>query len=241
MRYRLAIFDFDGTLADTFSWFVRQLDGVADRFGLDRVDLSELEALRGQSAQQLVERLRIPTWKLPLIARYMRKLARQENNQVRLFAGVEQVFECLAARGVKLAIVSSNAEQVVRRALGEAVARHIDHFACGASLFGKAGMFRKVLRHAQVPRDATICIGDEIRDAEAARSEGLAFGAVSWGFNHPEALRAQKPDAFFQRMEDIPALFASASFGRLASVAPRQDPVAALLEGGFGTPSRSAI
>jgi phosphoglycolate phosphatase len=239
MRYQLTIFDFDGTLADTFSWFIRQLDGVADHFGIARVDHAEIESFRGQSARQLVERLGIPTWKLPLIARHMRRLARHDNNHVRLFAGVEQVLECLAQRGVTLAIVSSNAEQVVRRTLGAAAARHVEHFACGASLFGKAGMFRKVLRRAGMAREETICIGDEIRDAEAARSEGLAFGAVAWGFNHAEALRAQKPDAFFDRIEDIPAIVAPSA--QRISLDDGKGPVVAMREPGFRGPPRPAI
>jgi mRNA-degrading endonuclease RelE of RelBE toxin-antitoxin system len=37
VRYKLAIFDFDGTLADTFPWFLRavtRLQGVSDEWRL---------------------------------------------------------------------------------------------------------------------------------------------------------------------------------------------------------------
>lgn len=33
MRYRLAIFDFDGTLADSFSWFLGVVNRLADDSG----------------------------------------------------------------------------------------------------------------------------------------------------------------------------------------------------------------
>ena len=33
-RYRLVIFDFDGTLADSFGWFLDVFDAVADRIPL---------------------------------------------------------------------------------------------------------------------------------------------------------------------------------------------------------------
>ena len=241
MGYQLAIFDFDGTLADTFSWFIRQVDGVADRFGLQRVDLDELEQMRGLSARQLIERLGIPAWKIPLIARHVRKLARSEDNQINLFAGIEQVLACLADRGVRLAIVSSNAEQVVRRALGTSATSHVDLFACGASLFGKSGMFRKVLRRIHVPHEETICIGDEIRDAEAARAAGLAFGAVSWGFNHPDVLKALKPEAFFSCVEDIPQVIAPSPRLRPALGPTRGESMAALLGAPLQRRSRSAV
>jgi phosphoglycolate phosphatase len=35
-RYDLAIFDFDGTLADRAEWFFAACDGAAARFGLRR-------------------------------------------------------------------------------------------------------------------------------------------------------------------------------------------------------------
>jgi phosphoglycolate phosphatase len=64
---------------------------------------------------------------------------------------------------------------------------------------------RRVLRRCGVRPAEAIAIGDEIRDVEAARSAGIAFGAVSWGFGRPEALAAQAPAVIFGTMDEIPA------------------------------------
>ena len=69
MSYRLAIFDFDGTLADTFPWFMRVVNTVADRFRFKRIEEHEVEHLRGCSAREIVKHLEVPPWKLPFIAR----------------------------------------------------------------------------------------------------------------------------------------------------------------------------
>lgn len=53
------------------------------------------------------------------------------------------------------------------------------------------------------PGPPQICIGDEIRDYEAARRVGLAFGAVSWGFTSPEALQALTPEAMLPSPHEI--------------------------------------
>ena len=50
-NYSLAIFDFDGTLADSFPWFISSLDQTADHFGLKRVDPNEIESLREMSSR----------------------------------------------------------------------------------------------------------------------------------------------------------------------------------------------
>jgi phosphoglycolate phosphatase len=39
MKYRLAIFDFDGTLADSFPFFVRVINQLAEQHGFKKVDL----------------------------------------------------------------------------------------------------------------------------------------------------------------------------------------------------------
>ena len=46
MRYSLIIFDLDGTLADSFPWFLGSLNSVADAFRLRRVAGDEIEPLR---------------------------------------------------------------------------------------------------------------------------------------------------------------------------------------------------
>lgn len=46
-------------------------------------------------------------------------------------------------------------------------------------------------------------IGDEIRDIEAARKAGIAFGAVTWGYATAQALQAQAPEMIFSSMNDM--------------------------------------
>ena len=46
MPHRLVIFDLDGTLVDSFPWFLRNLNGVADKFGFHRVTDDDVGMLR---------------------------------------------------------------------------------------------------------------------------------------------------------------------------------------------------
>jgi phosphoglycolate phosphatase len=197
MAYKLVILDLDGTLADTFPWFLSVLNGVADRYRFKRIEKHEVERLRGFSARQIIRHLGVPAWKLPLIARHMRSLSARDIDGLKLFDGIDTMLRSLSKADLVLAVVSSNSEENVRRLLGPGLAELIGHFACGASLFGKAAKLRKVLKASGVSPGEVICIGDEIRDYEAARRVGLAFGAVSWGFTSPEALQALTPEAVF--------------------------------------------
>jgi phosphoglycolate phosphatase len=202
MPYSLVIFDLDGTLADSFPWFQRNLNEVADRFGFRRVEEGEVESLRLASTREILSRLEVPMWKVPFIARHMRRLKTEQAASIPLFAGVETMLWKLAESGVRLALVSSDTESNVREKLGVSSALFAD-FDCAASIFGKPAKFRRVLRRSRVDAAQAIAIGDETRDIEAARAVGIACGAVTWGYAAPKALIDRKPDLVFERMEEI--------------------------------------
>jgi phosphoglycolate phosphatase len=205
LKYRLVIFDFDGTLADSFPWFQRVLNDVADKYRFRRVAPDQVEALRRMPAREILKHLGVPDWKVPLIANHMRRLKAEPAGGIALFAGVDAMLRELKAAGLMLAIVSSDAEDNVRRTLGAANAGRIDAFACGASLFGKAAKFRRVLKRTGVAPEAAIAVGDEMRDADAASDAGIAFGAVAWGYASIEALATRHPGEIFTSVEDMAA------------------------------------
>jgi phosphoglycolate phosphatase len=204
-KYKLAIFDLDGTLSDSFPWFQRVLNAVADQHRFKRVEADDVEMLRGKSSREIIRYLEVPMWRIPIIARDMRRLKSQSIDAIPLFSGVEPMLQELAQRDVTLAMVSSDTESNVRRALGRS-AELISQFGCGASLFGKAAKFKGILKRTGIAAAHAIYVGDEIRDGEAARAAGIDFGAVSWGYTTAEALQEISPDLMFERVSDISKL-----------------------------------
>jgi phosphoglycolate phosphatase len=202
-RYDLAIFDFDGTLADSAAWFRTTINHVAQRYGFRQISDAELEELKGQRTIDIIHHLGVPIWKIPFIARYLRQLVARDAHLIGLFEGVNALLSGLAEYDVAIAIVTSNSEANVRRILGEDNSRRIRDYACGASLLGKASKFHAVVKRQGASAARTIAIGDEARDIDAARKAGLAAGAVSWGYATIDLLRAHRPDYLFASMDDI--------------------------------------
>jgi len=204
-KYKLAIFDLDGTLCDSFPWFLRVVNVLADKHRFRRIEDDDLEMLRGKSSREIIRFLRMPIRRMPVIARDMRQLKSESADSIPLFAGVDLMLQELSQLGVALAVVSSDAEINVRKALGNHAAL-ISQFACGASFFGKAGKYKAVLKRTGIAAVDAICIGDEVRDGEAAREAGIDFGAVSWGYARTEALRQTSPVLVFDSVSAIARL-----------------------------------
>ena len=103
MTHRLALFDFDGTLADSQDWFLGIFDQVADRFGYRRLAPGDRERLRGLETKAILNDLGVPTWKLPMIAKHVRELAARDIDRIRLFPGAAEMRAELKSGGVRAA------------------------------------------------------------------------------------------------------------------------------------------
>jgi phosphoglycolate phosphatase len=188
MGYRLVMFDFDGTLADTFPLFRVLCAEITEKFGLRRIAPHEVDTLRGMDTAGILASLGVSRWQLPSIMQHARVRMSEQRHEISMFSGMDEVLRLLAANGTALAVVSSNSETTVRAVLGPALCEHVHSFSCGVGLFGKANKVRRVLRAARVQPTTAALVGDESRDIEAARRAGVAAIAVTWGYATESAL-----------------------------------------------------
>jgi phosphoglycolate phosphatase len=201
--YKLVIFDFDGTLADSFGWFLDTFDAIADRFDFKRLDRDRIEDFRHLDARALMRLHGVPMWKVPMIAAHARTLQGRNLDTIRPFDGLAEVIGGLKANDIAVAVVTSNARGNVETVLGPELTAQIDYFACGSSLFGKAGKFKALLQSFHLAPQEVLAIGDELRDIAAARAAGIKAGAVTWGYTAASRLAAERPDYLFATPADI--------------------------------------
>lgn len=208
MKYDIAAFDFDGTLADTMPWFNSILNTVADKYGFRKIDAAERDQLRHRDAAEILKFLGIPLWKLPAIMAHVRTLMQDIDPSVHMFDGIPDALARLKAAGVRLAVVSSNSLENVQRVLGPDTAALFDDYECGTDLFGKAAKIDRLLKRHDTAPERFLLVGDEMRDIDAARKAGVRVGSVAWGYNHVDALRERGPDELIMQVADLPAVLA---------------------------------
>jgi phosphoglycolate phosphatase len=203
----LVVFDFDGTLADTFQLFLKTFDAAAKIYGFRAFDRERMDLLRTMEASDVLRHHGVPFWKLPAIARTTRQFMAREIEGVSLVQGLGTALESLHEAGYTLAILTSNSRQNVDGVLGEERTRLFSHFECGVSILTKRQSLRKVMRALGSSHEHTSFVGDELRDLRAAKGLGVRFGAVAWGFNSMDSLIAHGAEDHFHSPLDLTRRF----------------------------------
>ena len=209
---KLAIFDFDGTLADSFPFFVATYNELALRHRFRSVRPDEVAALRRASPREIMRHVGLSATMLPRVAADFIGRMRERRSSISPFPGAAELLLDLRQRGVVLGIVSSNAYDNVAAILGPETIGAVPFHACGMSIFGKRTHLKTIIRRSGIPRSAAIYIGDQHSDLEAAHAVGVAFGAVAWGYGDFESLKAAGADRAFQEIDDIARLFPASAF-----------------------------
>jgi phosphoglycolate phosphatase len=204
---KAVIFDFDGTIADSFDYvfdFLREAAGNTHEF-----TPTERRELRQMSMKRLALHLGVPFWKL--IPTYFRgrRVMRAQMEHVHSFKGMPEAISELHKAGHGLYVVSANSAHNIRILLRkQGLESYFHDVQGGAGYAGKAALIQKVMRRKGLSRENTWYVGDETSDVVAAARAGIPCLAVAWGFADPAKMREMEPDAFAERPADIPKLLA---------------------------------
>lgn len=186
MSYRLIIWDFDGTLADSLAASVELFNRLAPEMGFRPI--ADPVAARTFTTRQFLKHHGISVWRLAKLVRRFQAAAADHADKLNLFPGMSSVLGELRSRGVRLGILSSNREDNIRRCLRANGIEEAFAFVVGyPKLFGKGKALRRILKAERVAAADVLYVGDEVRDVEASKKAGVAVAAVTWGF-HAEAL-----------------------------------------------------
>lgn len=202
------IFDFDGTIADSFDYvfdFLCREAGKPNTFAKE-----EAELYRRLSMKDIALRLGIPLWRLPYIYFKGRRVMRSHMMHIQPLAGMAELIHELAAAGHHLSIISANSTRNIRIFLREhGLEDDFDSVRGGTGIIGKVLPIRRLKRRFK----SEICcyIGDEVSDMLSATAAGVLKIGVTWGFAGRQELMRCGPEAIVDVPSEIPGILKSLS------------------------------
>ncbi|MGA9381427.1 MAG: HAD-IA family hydrolase [Phormidium sp.] len=204
MTIKVVIFDFDGTVADTFDALVTISNNLAPEFGYLPATPEEISKIKDLTTREIIQRSGVAIYKLPFL---LRKVIAELNSKIHALSPVEgmqtALFE-LKKQGNKLGIITSNDRENVQVFLqNNCLLDLFDFIYSGTRLFGKSRVINNFLRQANLQPGEIIYVGDETRDIEAAKKSNIKVIAVSWGFNSRKILKQQKPDFLIEHPQQL--------------------------------------
>ena len=208
MRFRIVLFDLDGTLIDSGPIILASMQHAVRTVLHREIPAEELGmTIGGQGIVAQMQAIDLDHAD-ELLAVY------KEHNDglhetLEAFDGLVALLPGLKAEGRKLGIVTAKRHRTVGLAL--------DRFPALADAFDVVVGFEDTERHkpepdpvllaveklAGTPREA-VYIGDSPFDIGAAKAAGVFAVAVGWGGIHPdERLLAEEPDSFVRTPEEL--------------------------------------
>ena len=204
MTAKVILFDFDGTIADTYRAVANITNQLSDEFGYKALEEEELLLIKNLSSREIVKRSEISIFKLPFLVRRIRSELSKEIAELDPILDIVRVLLQLKDRGYILGIVTSNIKENVNIFLNKHGLDSVFSFIySGTAIFGKHRVLKQVVREHRLKKSDVIYVGDETRDIRSARKSGIAVIAVSWGFNAPEILQEYQPDYIVDRPQEL--------------------------------------
>jgi phosphoglycolate phosphatase len=195
MTIRAVLFDLDGTLVDSLEDLTDAVNHMLAGFGMTPLISTEVRGMVGKGARNLVQRA-LGTSSPEEIDKGL-KLFMEFNcahiaDKSRLYSGVRELLEALAAHGIRMAVISNKQEALSRLILEVlGISRYFDS-VCGGDTFAEMKPSPLPLqivieRLGVLPMEAAM-VGDSINDIQAGQQAGIMTIGCTWGYGGPGEL-----------------------------------------------------
>ncbi|HXY05072.1 MAG TPA: HAD-IA family hydrolase [Burkholderiaceae bacterium] len=204
-RYKVLVFDWDGTLVDS-TWAISQaiLQAAAD-VGTPVPDRSQASHVIGLGLAQALARVvpQLPPERFGDFAASYRAHYSRSEGQIRLFAGAVELLDTLRHKGVRLAIATGKTYAGLQRSLkGAGLEKHFSSVRCADQTHPKPhpAMLQELAQEFHADLATMLMIGDTSHDLLMAASAGVAAVAVAYGAHPRSELEGLHPLAIFDSL-----------------------------------------
>ncbi len=197
------LFDFDGTIADSFGLGLEIINKLAPRYNLKPFTDEQVQEFRSIPTHKALKKMKIPFYKLPVLIPVFLHEFKHVLTHLEPFDGIRDCLSALKAAGIPMALLTSNSRDNVVHFLNNHDLNFFEWIEGGSGLFNKQVTIKKQMKKHKLERSNLIYIGDETRDIIAAKKIDIKIISVTWGFHTPVILASYEPDFLASEPMDI--------------------------------------
>jgi phosphoglycolate phosphatase len=200
---KYCIFDFDGTLANSIALGLEVYNEYAHKYKSDPIRIEEFPELRKHTYAEAMRMNHIRLSVLPAMILQLRKVMKGRMESVQPYDGIVPALEELTRLGYKLAVVTSNAADIVEQFLERHNFPPFEFVWAEKNLFGKDKALRHIVKRKKISREQMIYVGDEPRDVVACKKVGIRVIGVSWGLGGRQGFHISEPDLLIDAINQL--------------------------------------
>jgi phosphoglycolate phosphatase len=213
-RLRAVLFDFDGTLGDSYPAIAASVNHVRALRGLPPLTQDEVRRHVGRGPGYLLSHT-VPSGNVSAnIVAYRAHHPSVLREGTQLMPGAREILAALHERGLRLGVCSNKPLPFTRELLEYfAVASYLDVVLGPEDVTHPKpapDMLREALRRLDVPAAEALYIGDMVVDIQTARSAGVRVWIVPTGSDTAEDIVRARPDRMVRDLTEATALLESA-------------------------------
>lgn len=211
-RFRLIVFDWDGTLIDSIGTIVACTNAMLDELGLDPVAEETVRSLIGSSLEESIRSLAPDSYEEGVFERvvdtYRRLWVEEYHSRSVLFSGARAVIERLHGEGYLLAVATAKGRRGLALdldRLGLSECFHVTRTVDEAPSKPSPGMLLDILDHLGVRAGEALMVGDSVHDLQMGHNARVATLAVASGASSEARLLAENPVVCLRSVLELPA------------------------------------
>ncbi|MCD8095598.1 MAG: HAD-IA family hydrolase [Ruminococcus sp.] len=214
---KLAIFDLDGTLADTVEDLADAVNLALEQGGFEKRSVDEIRRFVGNGTKKLIERA-LPNGALQSeqekIHKEFSSLYEQNClNKTKLYDGINEVLKELKSGGIMCAVASNKPDAFSKRIVYSLFEREDFELVLGKADGRKAkpapDIVFEILSRLDVEKSEAVIIGDSGVDTKTAKAAELLSIGCEWGFRGREELVRSGADFIAEKPKDIVGIIAA--------------------------------
>jgi phosphoglycolate phosphatase len=208
-KYKLYVFDLDGTLVDTKLDIARAMQKVLGDAGYPKPGLDEVERAIGGGARNALKKLTgagddVMT---PMLSSFIAAYEEMCSDNTVVYDGAEELLKNLKAQGAKLAVVTMKVRGATHKIL-----KHHGLFDLFDAILTFDDLEKRkpdpdslymLQKRFDVSPSDTLMVGDSMTDLDYAKAGGVDACGVTFGYGVTEDMKASAPRYMISEFSEV--------------------------------------